>query len=1484
MPVLFVHARGAAAPQPAWLEGVRALGLTVYCHRALEGCQQTRHHYDELGPLLRELGEQAPDCPVILVRAGLELQASQVADLGHWAASTRAPSALTALSNAAPTLNPFAGLQYQRAPGGAACQAAVNLMGSGHLAPVASWPDHLVALSAAAAAALADGTVSPRNARERLQDAGGQVLADDRMFVLDAAQPVNATPRLAPHESARPHAWGDLSRVLQHWLDAGAPELPAIGDDDLPVTLHITHSWGGGVERWVDTFMGCDTDSWHLQLRSEGPQSGQGSGQRLALYAGDRLEFPLASRWLEPPILSVEETNAAYRQFLHEVIARYGVGRVIVSSLVGHSLEALDTGLATVQVLHDCFPVWPFLSLNPLDYRAADGHVDVGLALEAALARNEFDDLGAHGWARIRDAYFGLLGQRAVRVVAPSESVAALQATLDERWKTLGIEVIPHGFPDWAGRAPVEPRARPDGRLRLLVLGRIQPGKGQQLLLEALPRLRSFAQVYLLGAGKSGESFFGLPGVNVVTHYDREQLPGMLEHLGPHLAALISVVPETFSYTLSELQALHIPVIATRIGSFAERIRDGETGWLVDPSASELCERIAALAKAPDELQAVRAALCGIHHSPPADMVAAYNRSCPPAVVAAARFREPLPPDRVQASAAAHDQLMERLARQRVEREREGLRREVQARTEWALAEQRQRQEWVRKLEAQLAEMTAERDRALGDLEQAQQALQATLNRLTETVDRLTATRSRLDALQEKHDWMLSTLSWRLTRPFRVLSRAGQNFMLARAWNPLRWPTLLARLARRLATAGPRETLLRMQHSGRFEAPKTRRAQRREAPREAAPPAQLPNPGEPAVSIIIPAFNEWPFTARCLASLAEALCTLRFEVILVDDASTDETPDAAPAVAGLRYLRHRRNRGFIASCNRGAEEARGNYLVFLNNDTEVADGWLDALLEIFDRQPDAGLVGARLVYADGRLQECGGLLFRDGSGWNYGRGDDPDRPEYQFLRETDYCSGACLAVPTDTFRRLGGFDTRYAPAYYEDTDLAMRVRELGERVYVQPRATVIHHEGVTSGTDIGGGVKRYQAINQGKFLRRWSTALAAYPPPIEDPGDLARVRAARDFRLQGRILVIDATTPEPDQDSGSVRLTQVMRCFRELGYGVSFLAENRAHAGRYTRDLQAAGIEALYLPWVDSLDTFFRERGEEFDLVWISRYYVAANFTGLVRRYCPRARLVFDTVDLHYLREQRLAELEGSATLEAAARQTRRAELAVIGEADAVLLVSPAEIEVLQRDAPTANVHVLSNVHDVVGSPNGFRDRKDLFFVGGYQHPPNIDAAQWFVNEIWPLVREQLPEAVFHLIGSKAPARVRDLTGERMVFHGFVEDLKPYLDGCRLAVAPLRYGAGVKGKVNLSMSHGQPVVATTMAAEGMNARHEQDILLADSAEEFAAAVVRLYQDEALWNRLSAAAMQNVEQYFSVHAARSSITALLDRLELPYAQA
>ena len=1440
----------------------------------------TDHQNDpnSLGALLSEQRRQKPGTPLLVLKKGLsatpQFEAAVNGLLEQILVDAQGPVVLTVLSNAVPELNPYAGLTTVsgESPGSALLEGLVDLLGPGEVMEWNTWPGHFALFSADAVEALAESEISYENVLMHLHDAGGTLLLTDSVFLHDPSADLFYEEPLEPHEHRRPTAWGLLRQRLDNWLklldsDLSPPWTDAVSgfrQSEKPVTLHITHSWGGGVAKWVESYIEADDAGVNFQLRSEGPQSGKGYGQRYSLYLDNQLDAPVASWWLQPAIASTAFEHAQYRRILHEISARYGVGRLVVSSLVGHGLDALSTGLPTTQVLHDFYPLWPLLGIHPGPYLGEGPENCLQAALQEHPLLPSFLDRNAAGWKAMGRQWRQSIANWGVHITAPSRSVADLIRLLDPGWSEIDIEIIPHGLPDLPGSATVIPRDREDGRLRLVIPGRIQQGKGQRLLLEALPELTKIAQVYLLGSGKDGEVFFGKSGVDVIIQYRREELRNLLEKIGPQVAGLLSIVPETFSYTLSEMQQLNIPVIATRVGSLEERISDGETGWLIKPEPSALVDQVRALAADRSELQAVHRRLTEFDLPGTAQMVKKYEKICMPRKARRSLARAQSL-DEAQASALAF-QITELAARNsNLADQNKDLQTEIEKRSAWAEEREKERKKevdrrirWVMALESQVAETE-------GNLKYEQAAHRQT--------------NLRFEDLRSVHDWVLATASWRFTKPFRVLGRMFRNLRRAQAWNPLRWPLLLSQAVRTLGTQGFKGALERSQSThNQSRKPENTDPVPIESIGNPDPPSGFPDTRDPEVSIVIPAYNKWEYTAACLRSLAETQCNTEFEVIVVDDQSSDETPARLRDVENLVNLRNEQNLGFVGSCNRGAEAARGRYIVMLNNDTQVLDGWLDALIHTFIQNPDTGIAGASLVYPDGTLQEAGGIVFQDGSGWNYGKGDNADRPEYLYTREVDYCSGACIMLETGLFQELGGFDTHYAPAYYEDTDLAFRVRAKGLKVRVQPAAVVVHHEGVTSGIDLSEGIKRYQSVNREKFLERWRDELTGYPAPINDPTDGSEIRRARDHRLKGHILIIDAYTPEPDQDSGSVRLCYLMNCLIRLGYGVTFMADNRTHAGNYTAALQQAGVEVVYDPWIDSPQRFLSERGAEFDFIMIIRHYVASNYVSRLKRYCPRAKFIFDTVDLHYLREERMAELENSLALKTSAAQTRRSELAVINAADTTIVVSPVEKTVLEEAAPNAKVRVISNVHEVAGSQRPFTQRKDIFFVGGYQHPPNIDAAEWFVNSIWPLIHKELPDVEFHLIGSKAPEKVRALDGNGVHFHGFVKTLDPWLDGCRLAVAPLRYGAGIKGKVNMSMSRGQPVVATPMAVEGMFAQSGRDVLVAETAEDFAAEVIRLYRDENLWNRVSAAGLENVRQYFSVETARLGLQELLNTLK------
>ncbi len=625
----------------------------------------------------------------------------------------------------------------------------------------------------------------------------------------------------------------------------------------------------------------------------------------------------------------------------------------------------------------------------------------------------------------------------------------------------------------------------------------------------------------------------------------------------------------------------------------------------------------------------------------------------------------------------------------------------------------------------------------------------------------------------------------------------------------------------------------------------------------------VPSFEEPKVSIVIPVYNEFDYTYQCIQSIIDNVKNVSYEIIIGDDESTDTTKKIHKIIQNVKVNKNTTDHGFLMNCNRAAKLASGQYLVFLNNDTVVKENWLESLVQLIESDEKVGLVGSKLVYPDGRLQEAGGIIWRDASGWNYGREQNPDMPEYNYVRECDYISGASIMISKALWEEIGGFDERFKPAYCEDSDLAFEVRKRGLKVLYQPQSVVVHFEGVSNGTDLNAGLKKYQLENNIKFREKWAKELS------EHYENAAHPFCARERNFGKKmVLFIDHYVPTYDKDAGSKTTFQYIKMFLSKGYIVKFIGDNYAQMEPYTTTLQQMGVEVLYGPWyAEHIFEWIEANQEYIDFVYLNRPHISIKYIMFLKEK-TNCKLIYYGHDLHFLRMRREAELTGNEALLEEAENWKEREFSLMRNASMAYYPSKIEEDAIKAEDPDIRVKAITAyVYDEFLEDYQYNAdaREGILFVGGFAHGPNVDAVKWFAEEVYPLIRKAA-DIPFVIVGSHAPEEIQALDGNGIQVKGFVseEELASLYASCRMVVVPLRYGAGVKGKVVEAIYNGLPIVTTSVGAEGIEG--VEDVLcVVDDAEEFAKNVVRLYRDKEELKAMANKTQEYIREHFSVDA-------------------
>jgi len=618
--------------------------------------------------------------------------------------------------------------------------------------------------------------------------------------------------------------------------------------------------------------------------------------------------------------------------------------------------------------------------------------------------------------------------------------------------------------------------------------------------------------------------------------------------------------------------------------------------------------------------------------------------------------------------------------------------------------------------------------------------------------------------------------------------------------------------------------------------------------------------GTPELSVIMVLHDNFALTLQALGSLRENHSG-QVQVVLIDSGSTDETRHLARYVHGAELLRFETNISFVRGCNAALEFVTADTLLYLNNDTELAPGAIAAALRRLRSDPKIGVVGAKVLRTHGALQEAGCIIWRDGWTVGYCRDQSPLTPEANFVRDVDFCSAVFLLTRTSLVRNLQGFDDGFAPAYFEDVDLCVRIRGAGFRVVYDPAVVVHHLEYGTSARsqDAHGRIQAGHAVFFQKHRPRLSRCYTA--------DSRAQVFARSVNDVKGRVLLIEDQVPLRRLGSGFVRSNDVVRVMAEMGYHVTvypILPGGHNLAAVYA-DFPDT-VEIMHDRALGGLEQFLKSRRGYYNTIWIARTHNLDRIKPILERggvdVLGGVRLVLDTEAIAATREAHRREITG-VTEPFDAQQAVETELQDAYFCQRIVAVNEREASLI-RALGFADVHVLGHLRPLRLTPKSWEERAGMLFVGAFpgMTSPNYDALCWFVDAVLPLIDQELGhETRLTVAGFVAEGvdfgRFRD--HPRITLRGAVADLEPLYDSHRVFVAPTRYAAGVPHKIHEAASFGIPVVATELLRQQLGWEHGQDLLASDPSDPaaFARHVLALYRSEVVWTQMRMRASERI---------------------------
>lgn len=630
---------------------------------------------------------------------------------------------------------------------------------------------------------------------------------------------------------------------------------------------------------------------------------------------------------------------------------------------------------------------------------------------------------------------------------------------------------------------------------------------------------------------------------------------------------------------------------------------------------------------------------------------------------------------------------------------------------------------------------------------------------------------------------------------------------------------------------------------------------------------------EPQISVILVLYNKAELTYACLKSLQD-FADVPLEIIVIDNHSTDQTEKLLKKINVSRVIRNNENLHFLKACNQALEFVSTPNILFLNNDTEISDNAISSALDTLNENENHGAVGAKLILPDGTLQEAGNIIWRDGSCLSYGRGDDPNLPEYNFRRSVDYCSGAFLLTRTSLFKKHGGFDTQFAPAYYEETDYCLWLQENGFRVVYNSFSEVHHFEFGSSDKSKGVGL---QEMNREKFIQKHDDTLNHHFEPAT--ANILKARFSASGQPKGNILYIDDRVPHASLGAGYPRSNFILNAFSKFGYHVTMYPNTfpqKEDGASCYNDIKPA-IEVIFDMGTHKFNEFIQNRSEYYDFIWISRPHNLKLLYNQIKEYRHQSFVIYDAEAIFAEREFQKEKLMNPDLNYNNFLMQIEDEVNLCRIADQVVAVSERDAEIFKKHA-VQNISVLGHALKVQPGNKSFEDRNGLLFVGNldYDDSPNVDSIIWFAKEVFPIIKKSNPEMMLHVIGSNKAVSLQNIDDSNIIFHGMVNDISPFYNSQRVFIAPTRFAAGIPFKIHEAASKGLPVVATELLARQLGWQDGELLLCRKPAKnEFAEGVLKLYQQKQLWTKIQQQALREMEKNHSEEKLINEISKLLD---------